>query len=352
VREAETEAAAPQPAAQEAQLRAPAGGHESLLQLQQAIGNRAMAQLVAGRRALARTPNEDRFRAIFAEENAQRPGTAHVQTLIRAFTDPGITDQGSTPIERAMSVLVLTGGTRPVNSDYLGTPSPHFNATLVGIGTGRPGVPNATGDLGFRREFRDSLVGHRGSSNQIGHFLTAVDIGIQADIRQGYVEADERFTREHPYLAAISRAMARGQSSSTYWAIERDAFLRAAVGHELVPDDAPGSLGGTVSAVRAASSADVENFLSGHLDRIRINPQQAGNSYQDLALTWTGYRFGVKLRRGAFASNAEAARWLTIMLTPYDLSTVSASDPFYADAQELAVILGQVRAMSPVAAPP
>jgi hypothetical protein len=246
-----------------------------------------------------------------------------------------------------MSILILSGGQRPPNPDYLGTPSAHFSSAIGQIGTGRGG--GRSGDVGFRTEFRDSLAGpqHLSSSNQIGHFLTAVDIGIQYQVRQNYVDAIDRFQRESPILAAIARAQAGGQSGAETWAMQQDVMVRAAVGHELVADGtgsgSDGRTGSTIAAVWRPSGADVQNFMSGRLDLIQLNTSQAGNTYQDLLLTWVGFQFGIRVEQGKFSTNAEAARWLTMMLTNQDLSAVQPSDPFYRDAQQLNQILQRVR---------
>jgi hypothetical protein len=44
-----------------------------------------------------------------------------------------------------------------------------------------------------------------------------------------------------------------------------------------------------------------------------------------------------------FASRDEAARWLEMMLTDYDLTAVQRSDPFYEDAQQMQRMLQQFR---------
>ncbi|HKO95844.1 MAG TPA: SpvB/TcaC N-terminal domain-containing protein [Pyrinomonadaceae bacterium] len=308
------------------------------------------------------TTNPLRFITIFGEENQSSPTTAHAQTLIRAFTDSGITDRAPTVIERTMSILVLTGGTRPPNPNYYGTPSAHFNRTIGVTGTMRPAPPGVqadtwrpTGDTGFRPELRDSLAGpqHRGSSNQIGHFLTAVDIGIQAQVRQASIDREDRFRRDHPILWALSNAGNEGMSASDYFGIERGVMIRAMIGHELIADGTgSGSNGGTgnmIGAVWRPSSADIQNFMNGRLDLIQLNTSQAGNTYQDLLLTWIGYQFGVGVQQGRFATNAEAARWLTMMLTDTNLAAVQRTDPFYQDAQTVNAMINQVRRLT---APP
>jgi hypothetical protein len=47
--------------------------------------------------------------------------------------------------------------------------------------------------------------------------------------------------------------------------------------------------------------------------------------------------------RSPVISNAEAARWLRMMLTDTNLAAVPQSDPFYADAQRVNALLTQFR---------
>ncbi len=117
------------------------------------------------------------------------------------------------------------------------------------------------------------------------------------------------------------------------------------IGHELIADRSFSGWGltSTLAAPVLATSTDVENFLKGRLDAIQIDDTQRGNSYQDLLLTWIGYRFGERMANNQFASREESARWLTVMLTEYDLGAVKKTDPFYKDAQELKQFLDQFK---------
>ena len=89
---------------------------------------------------------------------------------------------------------------------------------------------------------------------------------------------------------------------------------------------------------------DYRNFANNRLDLLKIDDTKKGNSYQDILLTWIGFRFGQDIANGKFSSNDEASRWLNLMLTPQDSSAVAKSDPFYAEAQELIGLLHQVQA--------
>lgn len=128
-------------------------------------------------------------------------------------------------------------------------------------------------------------------SPQVGHFLTAVDIGRQPA-----------------------------------W---KEALLRpAAVGHELVGDDQgawPQILAGLThgrerrlfaEAIRAAEQGErarAHRLVEDALPDLSVSgnePGRVGNSKQDLLNTAYGIAFGRMVRRGDFASPSQAADWL------------------------------------------
>jgi hypothetical protein len=257
--------------------------------------------------------------------------------------------------------LTLTGTPGRSSSGDTGPPGPHFNEIVGQTGTGR--AQGATGDLGFRRELRDSIQYQKdaagndvtlslSSSNQIGHFLTAAHIGLAVGESEVYNEkaahSAASFEKAHPVRALIGdlllgRTQARIETKLTLDAIA-NAYLKAAVGHELTPDAAGSATTNAATAVLSASSEDVGNFRAGRLDKIKIKDAPGtGNSYQDLLLTYIGFKFGEKVARGEFASPAEAGRYLELMLTDRDLSTVAKSDPFYKDVQEFKQLLEQFK---------
>jgi hypothetical protein len=83
----------------------------------------------------------------------------------------------------------------------------------------------------------------------------------------------------------LGRTQARIETKLTLDAIA-NAYLKAAVGHELTPDAAGSATTNAATAVLSASSEDVGNFRAGRLDKIKIKDVPGtGNSYQDLLLT-------------------------------------------------------------------
>lgn len=180
---------------------------------------------------------------------------------------------GKTALERTRYILYATE-----NASYV-----HFSR-----------IPE--GDSGFSCEYQDSLV-WRGSSNQVGHFLTAVDISIQA--RQ------------------------------SWW--KKGLLLDAVIGHEMIGDWAGPGLqivfGFTANFVTFGSvhrwflSGKDENFekiitLSRKINNLIFDEtaQQhnfySGNSIQDLRLSHQGWKFGELLSQNNIENPEDAAEWL------------------------------------------
>lgn len=303
-------------------------------------------------RVLARTPTADqtRWREIFDEQRAADPSAAHAGTLVRAFTDDRLS--GSSVLERFLAILGLTGSTSH-------GPDVHFDEFAIRqIGT--ESSPAGVGDTGFRRELRDSIhfrrdeqgrdvALHRLSSDQIGHFLTAAHFGYVLTDRDNYISRKQaeaaEYRRQHPYLSFLRDAIDPTTDMQVQFAFEKEQYLRAMIGHELVADRAFMGSGvtSTLGAPLVATGEDVQNFLNDRLDLIAIDDARRGNSYQDMLLTWVGYRFGRHVADGVFASRAGAARWLELMLTESNLSAVAASDPFRGDAEQMGRMLQQFR---------
>lgn len=179
--------------------------------------------------------------------------------LIRAMLDPRIQDRPlADPVRaRVESIVELTSSSsvKPVNFDP---------TSIMG-----------TGESGFRPAFQDSKV-HWSSSNQVGHFLSAVNA-----------------TLNYPLTGT-----------------------RGIVGHEMEIDLLPQGFVKNIAGFLAVTAEDVNNFESGQLNLIPLDITQGGVSYQDLYLTYFGYRFGQMVEKGEFGNLEEAADWLKLILTP------------------------------------
>jgi RHS repeat-associated protein len=294
--------------------------------------------------------DQQAFRRIFSERQGADAATAHARTLIEAFRGPQVS--GNSANDRFKSVLALTGSNLP-------GPDAHFDPfTIRQIGT--DASPSGTGDTGFRRELRDSIQYrrddqgkdvpmHRLSSDQVGHFLTAAHFGFALTERENYIakqyQDEANYRGQHPVLSLLRDALSPASKSDVQYMFQGEQYRRAMIGHEQIADRAFSGWGitSTIAAPFMASAEDVQHFLDGRLDLIRVDDSQRGNSYQDLLLTWVGYRFGQHMSNGVFSSREDAAKWLNMMLTDQDLSKVQKTDPFFADAQKMQSMLEQFR---------
>lgn len=209
--------------------------------------------------------NRTRFRQLFEENNRNA-----AETLIESFRDEGIRDPSgpnATAEERLQTLLELTASR--------GVPYKQFHEIVKG-GTHYGEQLDPTGDVGFRTEFRDI---HPSSSNQIGHFLTAVSLGYGAE------------------TGVLTEYVA----------------VRGIVGHEMKLKHDPEA--GLVEQFSAPLETDIKNFRHGNLTEIPIDTRYEGNSYQDLFLSYVGYEFGKKVGRGEFGTKGEAVEWLRMVLT-------------------------------------
>ena len=305
------------------------------------------------------------FHGLWDEKTSSLRGSAHALTLVSAFRDPMLS--GDSPADRLRAILALTGNANEF-------PGGHFNQTVLSLHVREGDTPLGAGDRGFRPELQDSLRyypgkdGKRpplfpGSSNQIGHFLTAAHIAFYIRTRDNYYDelARARAKMEaamNPFVLALLRheEMAAGVSSADVqlgvWEVEKEGLMHIMIGHEMITDeyrvfDNPklNSFAHAVHGGARASWSDSINFLNDRLDLITVDdrPSNYGNSYQDLLLTWVGYLFGAHVAAGRFSSRNEAAAWLELMLMERDLGAIPPTHPFYRDAKRMQYMLEQFR---------
>jgi RHS repeat-associated protein len=170
--------------------------------------------------------------------------------LVTMFTSDKI--PGNTPVERLNVILDATSN----------GPFTHFAIPF--------------GDSGFKNELRDPWPDDSG--NQVGHFLTAVDIGYNLDNPVG---------------------------------------LSAIVGHEMYSDDPAWSIPAQLRLGLTNPSAR-DLFTTGTDDAFQqiLNSgsgpleNRTGNSMEDLRLSYLGWTMGRLYRQGFFTSHASVGRWL------------------------------------------
>ena len=302
------------------------------------------------------TAAQERFLLIYQRTLAVDPANVHAETLIAAFLDVEL--PGESAEERLFTILALTSSDGGGGD---GMPTTHFEWRVIAkIGTASPlGV----GDLGFRRELRDSIQYvsgldgaerplHRDSSNQIGHFLTGVHIGYyEASISRGAARISrsrQEVSRPGPVplggaLAPIGQVKVLPILAKLAHNIVHAVADRIAIGHELFPPTESTQQNAVDNALKSYMSAttdDISALESGNFAEIDLDEQLDGASYQDLFLTWIALLFGRRVAQHAFSSRADAARWLRLMLTDEDLG-VETGRPWQGDVVNMRKMLAK-----------
>lgn len=170
-----------------------------------------------------------------------------------------------------------------------------------------------TSDAGFHPDIQDPWPGSR---RQVGHFLTAVQLGFAPeDVQTGL------------------RGLEFAATGSNQRSLDEVAII-SIVGHEMAPDPTDGPLRvaqlpghvqrqfqrgvnnpAAIQAFRAAYRAlgpNGDNWAAAEreLSRVPIDRRDPGASRQDLKLSLQGYWLGRQIREGRMTSPAAAAAWI------------------------------------------
>lgn len=220
-----------------------------------------------------------------------RDTSIDLEFLAQLFEDSTITDAGTGNELQKRVVTILEASTDGSNGGVT-----HFTKIFAGCQ-----------DRGFRTAFQDP---HPSSRNQVGHFMTAVDMGFRPTKTYGLI----------PVL--VRKALLDGTTQS-FLPVEERVCMALIVGHEQVSDD---TWKANFFAGFAASVDDVATFFTA-LDTIRLGPDPTlnkskvaltgirigsgvGNSFQDLHLSLYGYRLGKFIRLGSMTTCGDAAQWI------------------------------------------
>jgi hypothetical protein len=204
--------------------------------------------------------------------------TSALDWLINLYSDETI--PGQTALERTQHILDMTE-----------------NGTFVHFAN----IPK--GDSGFDQSFRDSGI-WQGSGNQVGHFLTALDLSIWAN---------------DPNV------------SSFVGGIRNQFALSAIIGHEMIGDDV-GVFPFVINSNQVINgfyynlttfgalnrwflSGEDDNFdkilnMGPHIFNIKLESFTSGNSIEDLRLSYQGWVAGQQITNGEIETSEDFAKWL------------------------------------------
>jgi hypothetical protein len=250
--------------------------------------------------------------------------TNFAEALAQVFEDQLITDDpsGSSALAgRLMNVLTAS-------ADSFAPGMSHFSGIFAdwtdGVGTGR------RGDTGFKPCFQDFPL-WPGSSMQVGHFMTAVDMGFQPSKLYNFVAAALlSYGLEGPPVLNPDTPI-----RPSWWTFGELECVQLIIAHEQIPDS--GVYGqepdfwNKVSTILAnVTQTDSDNFWRAFVG-LGAGPQHdtdkaaanlaginigngSGNSRQDLLLSLFGFKFGTMIRKGELTNIADGGNWIRVNL--------------------------------------
>jgi hypothetical protein len=259
------------------------------------------------------------------------------EALARLFEDSTIDDSGihdtaaNTPLaRRVLNILTASADAR---NDGITHWSGIFWNWAVTEGTGQQ-KHVVTGDTGFKPCFQDHML-WPGSSMQVCHFMTAVDMGYRPHKTYLYVmhEVVVPLGGGDPFTDIFGPDPGR-PSQPGWWSPDELECVNLMIGHEKVPD--AGSSGaqtgiiGKILALFRASQQDCSIFrlafegmgpgpqhdpakAQGTLSAITIGPG-VGNSMADLSLSLFGFKCGSMIRKSEMTTIAEGGNWARLNL--------------------------------------
>jgi RHS repeat-associated protein len=259
----------------------------------------------------------------------------HVKDLHDMFTSPSFPPPSDSWLKRTF------GGDNP--GSPTDTASERLTKVLKATSNGPAhfgGPIEGWSSQGFRPLLDDRPL-HVASSNQVGHFLTAVHLGFDSDFvkrpdpkilglfagLQSPGNAD--MPPPVPGIQSFADLLGAPKSMSA-----EEVAIRIVVGHEKKADLEGGSalseVENTTAQFNAATSADVDAFKRAvaalgtgdklDLDAalavlkadngIKIDQTLQGNSYQDMLLTVVGWRLGSDIKSGKITDRNQVADWV------------------------------------------
>jgi hypothetical protein len=260
--------------------------------------------------------------------------TNFAEALARLFDDPTITDPApasgtSTPLKlRLQNILDNSGDTF---SDGIS----HFSGIFLGSKNS-----NGWGDTGFKPDFQDHGL-WPGSSMQVGHFMTAVDMGYRPIKTYLYVKQrtdrledifmdpeERRWVFLKPPPPDPDKPIRPG-----WWSPDELECVSLIIAHEQVADSGvygaePSFWCKVKTALYGASPQESEIFRQafdslapqfeigkarGKLSSITIGTG-SGDSLQDLLLSLFGFKFGAMIRKSEITSIADGGNWVRLNL--------------------------------------
>jgi len=157
------------------------------------------------------------------------------------------------------------------------------------------GIGGLAGDVGFAPEFQDDHLYQEkwgqetGTSTQLGHLLSAIDMGIMGSLWIPAIVGHEQSGDPNFLAQGIKGVESVGNGDSA-------AFFLAVLA------DAAGATGARDAALQRIYNPQVHGAQEG----------RNGNSMGDLRLSARGFRLGGMLKAGDLKTSADLANWIAL----------------------------------------
>jgi hypothetical protein len=259
--------------------------------------------------------------------------TNFAEALARLFddetvTDPSATFGSNTPLGRRLQNMLDNSG-----DAYSGGVT-HFAGIFAGWKNS-----SGWGDTGFKECFQDHAL-WPGSSMQVGHFMTAVDMGYRPIKTYLYIKHYVDMLPGDPWDKAaenISESQRDPSQPMTpgWWSPDEFECVNLMIAHEKVADSgvygAEPSLWCKIKTSLVTVNRQEHNAFRCAFDglgagpRFDINKAQgtlssitigsgSGDSKQDLLLSLFGFKFGSMIRKSELTSTSDGGNWVRLNL--------------------------------------
>lgn len=260
--------------------------------------------------------------------------TNFAEALALVFEDTTISDTAiSNPLtDRLMNIL-------NASADTFNNGMSHFSGIFAdwtdGTGQGR------RGDTGFKPCFQDFPL-WPGSSMQVGHFMTAVDMGFRPHKLYQFVSSvvDPPTVPKDRDRSAPDPGL---PIRPGWWSRDEKICVQLIIAHERVADSGvygqEPSFRNKLSTIFTDVTETDEDIFRKAFDGLGAGPQHdtdkalgnlsaikvgngSGNSRQDLLLSLFGFKFGTMIRKGDLTKIAEGGNWVRVNLKEVSVSNV------------------------------
>ncbi len=259
--------------------------------------------------------------------------TNFAEALAQLFEDPTIND-----ISTLTQLASRLENILAASADGFNNGMSHFSGIFAdwtdGTGASR------RGDTGFKPCFQDFPI-WPGSSMQVSHFMTAVDMGFRPHKLLHYVAFYSSLLPASPEM--LDDPAPTGYPppwpphdpslplKPSWWSADEEICVQFIIAHERVPDSGEygqeGTLRNKICTLFNVVTQDDENIFRNAYNGLGAGPIHdadkatanlgplttgtgKGNSRQDLLLSLFGFKFGTMIRKGELSQLAEAGLWV------------------------------------------